>query len=36
MSSDGPGEREGYQIAVSKYLQELHPDTWLVVIDCHI
>lgn len=36
MSSDGPGEREGYQIAVSKYLQELHPDTWLVVVDCHI
>lgn len=36
MSSDGAGEREGYRGAVSKYLDELKPDTWLVVVDCHI
>jgi hypothetical protein len=36
MSSDGPGEREGYHLAVNRYLEELKPDTFLVVIDCHI
>jgi hypothetical protein len=36
MSSDGPGEREGYNAVVSRYLDELKPDTWLVVVDCHI
>jgi hypothetical protein len=36
MSSDGPGEREGYRIAVNKYIDSLSPKTWLVVLDCHI
>lgn len=36
MSSDGPGEREGYYAEISKYLDTLSPDTWLVVVDCHI
>jgi hypothetical protein len=36
MSSDGPGEREGYDVAINRYLDELRPNTWLVVVDCHI
>lgn len=36
MSSDGPGERSGYRIAVNTYLDQLDPDTFLVVVDCHI
>lgn len=36
MSSDGPGERDGYRIAVNHYLEDLSPDTFVVVLDCHI
>ena len=36
MSTDGPGEREDYNIAVNKYLDSMRPETFLVVLDCHI
>jgi hypothetical protein len=36
MSSDGPGERAGYHVAVNAYLDQLDPATVLVVLDCHI
>jgi hypothetical protein len=36
VSSDERGEREAYHVAMNKYLDELKPDTVLVVVDCHI
>lgn len=36
MSSDGPGERSGYRVAVNTYLDQLDPATLVVVLDCHI
>lgn len=36
MSSDEPGEREGYHIAANRYLDDLHKDAFVVVLDCHI
>jgi hypothetical protein len=36
MSSDGPGERSGYCVAVNSYLDQLDPATFVVVVDCHI
>jgi hypothetical protein len=37
MSSDGDGEREGYQIAVNRYLDDkLGDDDLVVVLDCHV
>jgi hypothetical protein len=36
MSSDEPGERGGYHIAVNTYLDQLDPGTLLVAVDCHI
>lgn len=36
MSSDGAGEREAYNAAINRYLDELKPDALLVVVDCHI
>ncbi|HEX6681530.1 MAG TPA: hypothetical protein VF062_01960, partial [Candidatus Limnocylindrales bacterium] len=36
MSSDGPGEREGYHVAVNQYLGQVDAATVLVVLDCHI
>jgi hypothetical protein len=36
MSSDGPGERSGYHVAVNQYLDQVHPQTLLVALDCHI
>jgi hypothetical protein len=36
MSSDGPGEREAYDLDANRYLDQLAPDDLLVVIDCHI
>jgi hypothetical protein len=36
MSSDERGDREAYQVAINKYLDEVPEDTWLVVVDCHI
>jgi hypothetical protein len=35
-SSDERGDREAYHVAMNKYLDELKPDTVLVVLDCHI
>jgi hypothetical protein len=36
MSSDGPGERSSYRVAVNTYLDQLDPATVLVALDCHI
>lgn len=37
MSSDGKGDREGYNAAVNLYINEqLGDDDYLVVLDCHI
>ncbi|MEV0646036.1 hypothetical protein AB0I28_12300 [Phytomonospora sp. NPDC050363] len=36
MSSEGPGEKEAYRIAVNTYLDGLDPEAWVVVVDCHI
>lgn len=36
MSTDGPGDREGYHAAVNQYLDQTNPATLLVVLDCHI
>jgi len=36
MSSDGPGERDGYHHAVNRYLDQLDQDTFLIALDCHI
>lgn len=35
-SSDERGDREAYHVAMNKYLDELKPDTLLVVLDAHI
>lgn len=37
MSSDGQGEREGYEIAVNAYLDDkVSDDDLIVVLDCHV
>lgn len=37
MSSDGPGEQDGYQIGVNEYIDsKLADDDLLVVLDCHV
>lgn len=36
MSSDGPGEREGYKVEANRYLDALADDVLIVQIDCHI
>jgi hypothetical protein len=36
MSSDGPGEKTGYHIAVNAYLDALDPNAYVVLVDCHI
>lgn len=36
MSSDGPDERHAYEIAASRYLDNLQDNDLVVVLDCHI
>lgn len=36
VSSDGPGEREAYNVEANRYLDELADDVLIVQIDCHI
>lgn len=37
MSSDGPGERSGYRIAVNRYLDDkVTDDDFVIALDCHI
>lgn len=36
MSSDGPGEKAGYHVAVNKYLDEVPDNDLLVLLDLHI
>jgi hypothetical protein len=36
MSSDGPGEKEGYKVEANRYIDQLPDDTVIVQLDCHI
>lgn len=36
MSSDGDNDRVRYHAEVNKMLDELDPETWITVVDCHI
>ncbi|MFI5496617.1 hypothetical protein [Actinoplanes sp. NPDC051859] len=35
LSSDGTGERDAYHAEVNSYLDRLHDDDTIVVLDCH-
>jgi hypothetical protein len=36
MSNDGPGQRQAYQVAANRYLDDLKDDRLAVLLDCHI
>lgn len=36
MSSDSPGEKSAYRVGVNRYLDEIDPQAYIVLVDCHV
>ncbi|WP_431728638.1 hypothetical protein [Verrucosispora sp. TAA-831] len=36
MSSDSSGERSAYRVGVNRYLEDLDPQAYIVLVDCHV
>ncbi|MCX5066599.1 hypothetical protein OOJ91_11995 [Micromonospora lupini] len=36
MSSEGEGERSAFRVGVNRYLDDMDPQTYVVLVDCHV